>query len=105
MTMGAVMIYSGNVVPGKEDEFNKWYDEHHIPLFSSKLPGVRNVRRFYSSKSDPQFVTIYGFDSFDDLKRALSSEESKAAGRDADAQAGVLIKSSKYSIYNEVYPK
>lgn len=105
MTSGAIMIFSSEVIPGKEEEFNKWYDEHHIPLFAGKLPGLKNVRRFYSKKSDPQFLTIYEFESFDDLKKALSSEESKSAGADADSQVGILIKSSKYGLYDQIFPK
>ncbi len=105
MADSAVMIYSAEVIPGKEEEFNRWFDDHHIPLFSGKLPGLKNVRRFYSKRSDPQFVTIYEFESYDDLKKALASDESKSAGSDADSQVGVLIKSSKYGFYSQVYPK
>jgi antibiotic biosynthesis monooxygenase (ABM) superfamily enzyme len=99
------MIFSAEVIPGKEEEFNEWYDLHHIPLFAGKLPGLKNVRRFYSKRAEPQFLAIYEFDSFDDLKRAITSEESKAAGADHDAQVGVLIKSSKYGLYNQIFPK
>jgi uncharacterized protein (TIGR02118 family) len=99
------MVFSVEVIPGKEEEFNKWYEEHHIPLFSAKLPRLKSVKRFYSKRGEPQYLTIYEFDSFDDLKKALSSEESKAAGADADAQVGVLIKSSKYGTYSQIFPK
>jgi uncharacterized protein (TIGR02118 family) len=99
------MVFSAEVVDGKEEEFNKWYDEHHIPLFSSKLPGLKNIRRFYSKRADPQFMTIYEFGSYEDLRKAMSSDESKAAGADSEAQVGVLIKSSKYGFYNQIFPK
>ena len=105
MSSGAILIFSAEVIPGKEEEFNKWYDEHHIPLFSQKLPGLKKVKRFYSKRAEPQFLAIYEYDSFDDLKKSLSSEEMKAAAADADSQKGILISSSKTSVYDQIFPK
>jgi uncharacterized protein (TIGR02118 family) len=102
---GAILIFSAEVVQGKEDELNKWYNEHHIPLFAQKLPGLRKVRRFYSKRADPQFLAIYEFDSFEELKKSLASEEMRAAAADAESQKGILINSSKSVVYDQIYPK
>jgi uncharacterized protein (TIGR02118 family) len=105
MSSSAILVVSMEVVLGKEEEFNRWYDDHHIPLYAEKMPGLKAVRRYYSKGSDPQFMTIYEFKSFDDLEKALSSEEAKAAVADADPQVGVLIKSQKFGTYNQIFPK
>jgi hypothetical protein len=105
LSRGAILIFSAEVVPGKEDELNKWYDEHHIPLFSEKLPGLKKIRRFYSKRAEPQFLAIYEYDSFDDLKKSLASEAMKAAAADADSQKGILISSSKSAVYDQIFPK
>jgi antibiotic biosynthesis monooxygenase (ABM) superfamily enzyme len=102
---GAIMVFSAEVMPGKEEEFNNWYDDHHIPLFSKKLPGLKNVKRYFSKRANPQFMTIYEFASFEDLKKTLASDELKAAKMDADAQIGVLMKSSNTSLYDQIYPR
>ncbi len=102
---GAILVVSADVIEGREAEFNKWYDEHHIPLFSGKMPHLKRVRRFYSKRANPSFITIYEFETPDDLKRALSSSESKAAGEDADTVVGKLVRSFSYSTYSQIYPK
>jgi hypothetical protein len=100
----ALLIVSAEVIPGKEDEFNKWYNEHHIPLFSGKMPGVKSIRRLYSKRSKPQFLAFYEYDSYEVLKRSLDSKESKLAGEDADKQLGILVKSFNFNSYYQVFP-
>lgn len=92
-----------DVIPGKEPELNDWYDNHHIPEYAGKLPLLKSVKRFYSKKSAPEFLAIYEYDSFDDLKKSLASEEAKAAGEDANKQVGVLIKSISYKTLAQIY--
>jgi antibiotic biosynthesis monooxygenase (ABM) superfamily enzyme len=104
LASGALLVVSADVIPGKEAEFNKWYDESHIPQFFANLPMVRSIRRFHSKRSNPQFLTIYEFDSMDDLKKFLSSDEAKSAGADADKQIGALAKSFSYNSYSQIYP-
>ena len=31
MKESALLIVSTEVLPGKEEEFNRWYNDHHIP--------------------------------------------------------------------------
>jgi hypothetical protein len=101
----SLLIVSADVIAGKEEEFNKWYDEHHIPMYSGKMPLLKSVRRFCSKKSTPQFIAIYEYASFDDLKKSMASEESKLAGEDADKQVGNLVKSFGFNMYSQIYPK
>lgn len=105
MPSQALFIVSAEVIPGKEEEFNRWYDEHHIPLFSGKLPHLKSVRRFYSKNSNPKFLAIYEFDSYEDLEKSLSSEESKAAREDSTKQVGILVKPFTFNMYSQIYPK
>ena len=104
MTDSALLIVSADVIPGKEDEFNRWYNDHHIPGFSGKMPHVKTIRRYFSKRSFPNFIAIYEYASFDDLKKSLASRESAEASTDADKQVGVLVKSFSYSSYGQIYP-
>lgn len=105
MQDSALFIVSAEVIPGKEEEFNKWYNEHHIPLFSGKLPFLKSVRRYYSKKSNPQFLTIYEYGSHEDLEKSLASPESKAAREDSTKQVGILVKPFIFNTYNQIYPE
>jgi hypothetical protein len=99
------LIVSADVNLGKEEEFNKWYDEHHIPMYSGKMPLLKSVRRFYSKRSTPNFIAIYEYATFEDLKKSMESKESQLAGEDADKQVGNLVKSFEYNTYSQVYPR
>jgi hypothetical protein len=104
INLNSILIVSADVIAGKEEEFNKWYDEHHIPVYSGKMPLLKSVKRFYSKKSTPQFIAIYEYASFSDLKNSMASKESELAGKDADEQVGILVKSFAYNMYSQIYP-
>ncbi|MGI0079139.1 MAG: hypothetical protein ACRECH_05905 [Nitrososphaerales archaeon] len=105
MQNSALFIVSAEVILGKEEEFNTWYNEHHIPLFSGKLPFLKSVRRYFSKKSSPQFLTIYEYESYEDLEKSLASLESKAAREDSTKQVGLLVKHFVFSTYSQIFPK
>ena len=53
------MIAYTNPVEGREDEYNKWYDEVHLPEFSA-LPGVVSGRRFKVDGDKPAaYAAVY----------------------------------------------
>ena len=66
---------------------------------------MKSIKRFYSKKGTPQFVAFYEYESFEDLKKSLASEESRLAGRDFDRQIGKLVKFVTYITYTQIYPK
>ncbi len=99
---GAILVVSAEVIPGKDVEFNKWYNEHHIPEYSSKMPYLKSVKRYYAKRSSPQYIAIYEYDSYDNLKKSLASEESNLAGNDADNQIGVLVKAFTFNTYSMI---
>lgn len=71
---GIFLVLSKPVSPSEDDEFNRWYDEHHIPD-SLLLPGFVRARRFRladeqllpdrASALDFNYVTIYEIDDID----------------------------------------
>ncbi|EIW53839.1 uncharacterized protein TRAVEDRAFT_51581 [Trametes versicolor FP-101664 SS1] len=77
------------VKEGAEDEFNKWYDEEHVPMLA-KVPGWMRSRRFVleaagatgSEAADvgrpPKYLAIHEWESLaaletDELKEAVST--------------------------------
>ena len=41
-----VFLALTNPVEGREDEFNEWYDEAHVPEILAEMPGFASCRRF-----------------------------------------------------------
>jgi hypothetical protein len=54
----ALFVAIGDVRDGYEDEFNRWYDEEHLPMLGS-VPGVLRARRFKASAGTPRYVALY----------------------------------------------
>ena len=72
--------------PGKEEEYNRWYDQHVTTFF--KFPGLKRVRRnkcvnpFEFGDKCVQYVTIYEFDSKEDLEAFGKSEAAQIAKKE-----------------------
>lgn len=52
------LIVHTSPADGREDEYNAWYDDVHLPEFSA-LPGVLNGRRFKVVSPDPDAKPVY----------------------------------------------
>ena len=51
------MVYT-DVGPEHEDEFNRWYDEEHIPERLS-IPGVLSAARYAAVQGGPKYLACY----------------------------------------------
>jgi hypothetical protein len=59
----ALLLNAMNAAPEAESEFNKWYDEEHIPALAA-VPGVVCARRFRASSTTLQrYVALYHLES------------------------------------------
>jgi hypothetical protein len=65
-----LLVVRMEVDPEIEEEFNRWYDTEHIPMFL-KVPGVLSARRavlsdakvseFPITREGPRYITIYEY--------------------------------------------
>lgn len=59
---------------GREDDYNAWYDDIHLPEFSA-LPGVIAGRRFkVASDGKPRYAAIYELSAHPDAVMAAMNE-------------------------------
>ena len=58
---GLLMVWV-DVAPELEDEFNRWYNEEHIPELTA-IPGVLNAARYEAVKSGPKHLACYELES------------------------------------------
>ena len=57
-----LIVYS-SPADGREDDYNAWYDDIHLPEFSA-LPGVIAGRRFkVAGDGKPQYAAVYELSS------------------------------------------
>ncbi len=54
---GLLMVYT-DVAPGHEEEFNRWYNEEHIPERLS-IPGVLSAARYQAVQGSPKHLACY----------------------------------------------
>lgn len=87
MSAAYLVIYEGE--PQDPEAFLAYYREQHVPIIWT-WPGIRSVElALGTSGGDPEaadagvfMIARFGFDSLDDLRRALASPERQAARRD-----------------------
>jgi hypothetical protein len=55
------LAFSNPADPNKEDEFNEWYDQHHIPQLLEHVPGFISAQRFRldSAQLPHRYLAIY----------------------------------------------
>lgn len=58
---GLLMVWA-DVPADKEEDFNRWYNEEHIPELLA-LPGILNAARYEAFKSGPKHLACYELES------------------------------------------
>ena len=68
------------VEPGRETEFNRWYDEEHVPDAVRMLPGCIGAARYKVVLGDGshQYMALYAFESAAKLAARSSSRRTMA---------------------------
>jgi antibiotic biosynthesis monooxygenase (ABM) superfamily enzyme len=79
-------VTASRAKPGKEKEYNKWYDQHVETFF--KFPGLKRVCRnrcfhsFEFGDKCAQYMTLYEFDDKAALEAFSKSEAAKIAKKE-----------------------
>jgi antibiotic biosynthesis monooxygenase (ABM) superfamily enzyme len=78
------------VDPQREEEFNRWYNNEHIPDVVNTLPGCLGASRFKVTDGDGshQYTALYAFRSAAELEQAFTSAEIKELIRRYDQAIG-----------------
>ena len=65
-----LLLVMRDIDPEHEDDFNRWYNEEHVPERLA-ISGFVRARRFRALSGEPRFLALYELDSPD----VLQSEE------------------------------
>jgi hypothetical protein len=85
-----MVVQASPASPELEGEFNRWYDEDHVPelLTLAGFTAARRYRRFPSPGADPAagpgYLTIYEVEA-DDLAAALAAMRARPRGKPSEA--------------------
>ena len=100
------MIVLSNAVAGREDEYNKWYTEVHVPDVL-KVPGVVAAQRYRlaqsqrgSKPSQWQYAAIYDIDA-PDLKE-VQAEIGRRANTPAMALSDAIGKDTWAFVFEPI---
>lgn len=86
------MVVYTNPVAGRDDEYNRWYDEQHIPDVCN-VPGILSAERFELRGDGPhRYLAIYNLET-DDVD-AMFADLSSRTGTDRMPMTDALDMSS-----------
>jgi antibiotic biosynthesis monooxygenase (ABM) superfamily enzyme len=80
------------VEPGREEEFNRWYNNEHTPDAVNMFPGCIGGARFKVVDGDGshQYVALYAFRTEEEMQAAISGPEVKELIRIYDEAIGAF---------------
>lgn len=86
---GAFVVMA-KVKAEKEDAFNRWYDEDHMPKALNRFPGVISGRRYKILDGGDGFnyLAFYEFESPEKVSETMKSDALKGLIKEFDAAFG-----------------
>ena len=88
-----LIMNAQDCLPEKEEEFNKWYNEHASALFEFKgLKSVARYKRIGEDENTPKYVAIYSFNNQQDYEQYMASPEREAGMKVLGRPEGVTVK-------------
>ena len=90
MANKGVFIVMAKVPPEKEDAYNRWYDEDHLPKALNRFPGVLSGRRYKITDGGDgyNYIALYEYESYEKLMETAQSEALKGLIGEYDAAFG-----------------
>lgn len=97
--MAKLMVFS-NAKDGRDDEYNKWYDEEHLPDLLT-IPGVRSAQRFRAQDNagpapEHRYLAVY------DLEREPGEVLKDLAARSGETSDALDLKTVKITVWEEL---
>lgn len=57
-----LLLFMTDIDPALEDEFNRWYEEEHLPERQT-MAGFLSARRFRAVEGGPKYLALYDLES------------------------------------------
>ena len=69
-----ILVTSVDISDGAEEEFNRWYNEKHLPEVLA-CPGFKSASRYECTNGQPRYIAMYVLED----ESALSTPQMKEA--------------------------
>ena len=92
--------------PEREEEFNKWYSETHVPQML-KIPGILSGTRYMTTRAgpgQPKYLTIYELESEEVIDSIQASPEMGEAREDFRARWESYVSERRHAWYKPITP-
>ncbi len=88
----------------KEEAFNRWYNEVHVPMFL-QFNGAVSGRRYKAIMGEDkfQYLAMYEVKDEETFRRLMDSDHMKALKADYDAKWGTVSDRARFA-YVQVFP-
>jgi hypothetical protein len=96
-----MVVQSRPVSAEREDEYNDWYDNTHIPEILA-IPGFVGVRRYKVPGPEPVYLAICDIEADDLSAPAKELRARSAAGRNTPSDAIQLDPPPVVTVYEEL---
>lgn len=105
MAKGIMVVQSAPVSPEREQDFNDWYDNVHIPQICS-VPGFTSARRYKvagaAAGDAPAYLAVYEIDADDVSAPAAQWRARSAAGQATGTDALRVSPPPVVTIYEQL---
>jgi hypothetical protein len=100
----ALFVVKATITADRESEFNRWYDDEHVPDVL-RFNGAVSARRYRALLGEDrwQYMAVYEFRDAATLQRFLESEHFKHLVSEYDARFGGVSERSRFA-YEQVWP-
>ena len=90
MAKRGLLVIMASMTPEKEEAFNRWYNEEHLPKALERLPGILSGRRYKIMEGEEihRFMAMYEFESYEALESAYKSAQLKELIREYNEAFG-----------------
>ena len=71
-----LFIVRATIPPEKEEAFNRWYNEEHMPLVMERIPGILSGRRYKIIEGEEKYpyMAMYEFASYEALEAGMDKD-------------------------------
>jgi hypothetical protein len=100
----ALFVVKATIPKEQEKEFNRWYDEVHVPMVL-QFNGMVSARRYKAILGEDkyQYMAVYEVKDEPTLKKLLESDHMKMLRTDYDAKFGPVSERARFA-YVQVFP-
>jgi hypothetical protein len=101
---GLLMVWA-DIDPEYEAEFNRWYDEEHVPHLLT-VPGFLSAGRYEALKGSPKYLALYELEDHNVLRSAAYLDAVKYRPSSARERAGTsrIARNFLRNPYRQIFP-